>query len=304
MLATNTWQRLGLWLDSDSPGQAARTRRREARAHGYGYLELPGCSIRYRAHGEGEECYVFAVDPPVVLEHYDALVRALSARARVIVLELPGFGFSPALRSFDFSLARCIDGVVSALEQLGVRGATLCFPCVSAYLALHVAHARPDLVARLLLAQAPDYAGELRWKQARDPQGVLARPVWGQLAMRAMSPRRLPAWFKLSVGAEGCLEPMTELAAQRLREGARWPLASAFQNFLVEGAAPPVVEQPVIALWGERDRSHRGTARESSLRLGRRTELVRWDNVGHFPELEAPERFVELLRTGPWPSPA
>ena len=120
--------------------------------------------------------------------------------------------------------------------------------------------------------------------------------------MRAMSTRRLPGWFSLSVGVDGCRAPITALAATRLRDGARWPLASAFQNFLVEGAAPPVVAQPVIALWGERDRSHRGTARESSLALAERVALVRWDDVGHFPELEAPERFVELLRTGPWPT--
>ncbi|HEX6241745.1 MAG TPA: alpha/beta hydrolase, partial [Polyangiales bacterium] len=201
-----------------------------------------------------------------------------------------------------FTLEASLVALTSALTQLEVQGATLCFPCVSAYLALRLARARPDLVARLLLAQAPDYAGALAWKQRRDPRDVLARPVLGQLAMRAMATRRLPAWFGLVVGQPELLPVFTEVAARRLKDGARWPLASAFQHFLIEAPAPSPVEQPVIALWGERDRSHRDTDRASSQKLGHSVELVRWRDVGHFPELEAPERFVELLLTGPWPS--
>jgi pimeloyl-ACP methyl ester carboxylesterase len=244
---------------------------------------------------------VFAADPPIVLEHYDELVRVLAKRARVIILELPGFGFSPARPGFDFSLRSCAEGAALALDRMGLSGVTLCFPCGSAYVALALAHARPELVSRLLLAQAPAFAGELAWKQRRDPRGVLSRPVWGQLAMHAISKRRLPAWFSLSVGDRTRLAPFTELAAQRLEQGARWSLASAFQRYLIEDGAPLQVEQPVIALWGELDRSHQGTDRESSRSLSRQVEVVRWADVGHFPELEAPERFVELLTQGPWP---
>jgi pimeloyl-ACP methyl ester carboxylesterase len=295
-------QRLGVWLDTEPRWRTRREQRREARTPGYGYVELPQCALRYRDHGDGDDCYVFAADPPIVLEHYDELIRVLAQRARVIVLELPGFGFSPARPGFDFALSSCADSAALALEQLGVRSATLCFPCGSAYVALALAHAYPQLVSRLLLAQAPAYAGELAWKQRRDPNGVLGKPVLGQLAMRAMRERRLPDWFSLSVGDRTRLTPFTELAAQRLRDGARWSLASAFQCYLVEGAAPPPVRQPLIALWGELDRSHKGTDRDSSRTLGQRVEVVRWSDIGHFPELEAPERFAELLRDGPWPA--
>jgi pimeloyl-ACP methyl ester carboxylesterase len=295
------WQRLGVWLDTQAAWRTRGEQHREARAPGYGYLELPGCALRYRDHGEGDDCYVFAADPPIVLEHYDELVRVLSKRARMIVFELPGFGFSPARSGFDFALDSSVVYAAMALDRLGLRGVTLCFPCASAYIALALARARPELVSRLLLAQAPAYAGELAWKRRRDPRGVLGRPVWGQLAMQALSKRSLPAWFSLSVGDRSRLQPFTELAAQRLSEGARWSLASAFQRYLVEDGAPAQAEQPVIALWGERDRSHQGTDRESSRSLGRRVEVVRWEDIGHFPELEAPERFTELLRAGPWP---
>ena len=302
MSGGGAWQRLGVWFDTQAAWRTRSEQQREAREPGYAYLQLGGSALRYRDHGEGDDCYVFAADPPIVLEHYDELVRVLSKHARVIVLELPGFGFSPARPGFDFTLGSSVAAAGMALERLGLRGVTLCFPCASAYVALALAHARPELVSQLLLAQAPAYAGELAWKRRRDPRGLLARPVSGQLAMRAIGKTRLPAWFSLSVGDRARLQPFTQLAAQRLKDGARWSLASAFQCYLVEGGAPARVEQPVIALWGERDQSHQGTDFESSRELGLRVEVVRWAEVGHFPELEAPERFVELLREGPWPA--
>jgi pimeloyl-ACP methyl ester carboxylesterase len=85
------------------------------------------------------------------------------------------------------------------------------------------------------------------------------------------------------------------IAEDKLREGSQWSLASAFQQFLVEGAAPPPAECPVTAVWGTRDRSHAATDRRGSLELGRDVRLLEWDDVGHFADLEAPERFAALL---------
>jgi pimeloyl-ACP methyl ester carboxylesterase len=236
--------RLALRIDTEADARIRRSLRGH-RAPGYGFVDLPSCAVRYRAHGEGARTFVFAADPPIVLEHYDALVDALSARARIIVLELPGFGFSPARRSFDFSF----DGIVAALgdilDALDVRGATLCFPCVSAYAGAALALARPECVRSLVAAQAPSFEGALAWKRSRDPKGLLARP--------------------------------------------------AFQRFLIDGAAPGPVPQPILAVWGTRDGSHRMTDRSSSRRLGADVTLVEWDDVGHFPELESPRRFADLV---------
>jgi pimeloyl-ACP methyl ester carboxylesterase len=286
--------RLARRIDTEADARIRRSLRGH-RAPGYGFVDLPSCAVRYRAHGEGARTFVFAADPPIVLEHYDALVDALSARARIIVLELPGFGFSPARRSFDFSF----DGVVAALgnilDVLDVRGATLCFPCVSAYAAAALALARPECVRSLVAAQAPSFEAALAWKRRRDPKGLLARPIAGQLAMHALKRRRAPAWMSLAVGDPRQLPAMTALAEASLRRGARWSLASAFQRFLIDGAAPGPVPQPILAVWGTRDGSHRMTDRSSSRRLGADVTLVEWDDVGHFPELESPRRFADLV---------
>jgi pimeloyl-ACP methyl ester carboxylesterase len=266
------------------------------RGPGYDYLELPSCALRFRVHGKGNTTFVFAADPPIVLEHYDALVAALVPHGRVVVFELPGFGFSPARRGFDFSFDAVVSAVGRLLEHVAARNAVLCFPCVSAYVATTVAGTRPDLVRGLVLAQAPSFEGALAWKRGRDPKGILARPAVGQLAMHALKKRRAPAWFGIAMEASPERTKMQSLAADMLAQGSRWSLASAFQRFLVDGAAPAPVEQPVIALWGTRDRSHAQTDRESSRTLGRHVRLIEWTDIAHFPDLEAPSRFAELVR--------
>jgi pimeloyl-ACP methyl ester carboxylesterase len=44
----------------------------------------------------------------------------------------------------------------------------------------------------------------------------------------------------------------------------------------------------MLALWGERDGSHRETRKESSLELGTDVRLTMLPNVGHLPEVESP----------------
>lgn len=47
---------------------------------------------------------VFLIDPPNTVEHCDALIRSLAQQARVLCVELPGFGFSTPGPAFDFGI--------------------------------------------------------------------------------------------------------------------------------------------------------------------------------------------------------
>ncbi|HVK76566.1 MAG TPA: hypothetical protein VM734_24740 [Kofleriaceae bacterium] len=50
-------------------------------------------------------------------------------------------------------------------------------------------------------------------------------------------------------------------------------------------------------MWGDRDRSHPATDPRRARALGVDVEVVRVDDAGHFPELEAPVRFAEIVTT-------
>jgi pimeloyl-ACP methyl ester carboxylesterase len=56
------------------------------------------------------------------------------------------------------------------------------------------------------------------------------------------------------------------------------------------------LDVPTAIVWGARDRSHAATDRRSSLALAARAEMHDWPDAGHFPDLEHPARFADLLR--------
>jgi pimeloyl-ACP methyl ester carboxylesterase len=50
-------------------------------------------------------------------------------------------------------------------------------------------------------------------------------------------------------------------------------------------------------IWGPVDRSHRHTDPDSLRELVPQAEILRFPDCGHFPDLERPDRFAELLIT-------
>ncbi len=287
------------WLDSFIPpwtrrrilgGAGARTR---PDIH---YLHLPQASIRYRCAGDGPRTLVLCADPPVVLELYDELIAALANKYRVIVFEPPAFGLSLPQTGLDFSLAATAGVIGDFLKALNAGPYVLAFPCVPAYTALVLAAEQPQLVEAVVLMQAPSWHEELRWKQRRDPQNILGRPWLGQLLLRLLRRRRASAWYRLALGRRELLPRFAAETDLAFAHGACFSLASAFQQFLTDrDPGIGTITQPALVIWGTADRSHAGTDRESIRRHLPQAQILEWPEAGHFPELEAPERFAEAL---------
>ncbi|HZR35847.1 MAG TPA: alpha/beta hydrolase [Nevskia sp.] len=261
------------------------------------FMHLPQASIRYRDSGRGARSIVFCADPPVVLELYDALLRELAPDFRVIVFEMPAYGLSLPRLGLDFSLAGVAQVIADFLRRLALGPALLAFPCVPAYSALWIAGHHPELVSGLVLTQAPDWAQELRWKDGRDPKKILARPYVGQLLLRLLRRSRAGMWYRLALGRRELLEPFTDVTQCSFDHGGGFALASAYQKHLA-GPEPDfgIIGQPALAVWGELDRSHAQTQRDSILRYVPGAKLVSLPEAGHFPELEAPQRFAAVVR--------
>lgn len=272
-------------------GEGARTRPDIRYAH------LPQASIRYRVAGDGPRTVVLCADPPVVLELYDALIDALAPDFRVVVFEPPAFGLSLPRAGLDFSLPGTAAVVESFLRTLGPGPYVLAFPCVPAYAALLLAAQRPERVEALVLMQAPHWHEELAWKRRRDPKRLLGRPWLGQLLLRLVRRQRAGAWYRLALGNRALLPQFVEATDRAFAHGACFSLASAFQRFLVDAdPAFGAIRQPALVVWGGADRSHAQTDRHSIRRHLPQAQILEWPDAGHFPELEAPQRFAEALR--------
>lgn len=293
--------KLGVRLDT----RGAAARRRVVRegwpataSAGVRFHTTAKVQFRYREAGAGHSI-VFAADPPMTLETYDQLIAVFAPHYRVIVLELPAMGFSVASEDFGFGFRETNEEVAAFLEAVAGDQAILAFSCVSGLGAIDIAVRYPALCSRLALIQTGDVAAFALWKARRDPRRILAKPILGQLAMQRLAPKRMPDWYALSVGQRGLIDGFCSCAAESFRRGAQWSLASAYQRYMDPHVTLERPSQPVLSLWGEADRSHPPENAHTIQRLAPDARCVSFVDLGHTPELEAPERVLAAIQAPP-----
>jgi pimeloyl-ACP methyl ester carboxylesterase len=265
------------------------------RAKGFDFVRLPLADLRVRIAGTGP-VVVNCPDPPNVLEHQEALIARLAERCTVICFEQPGFGFSRAKASFDFTPARYAEVLIGLLETLSLRDVTLALPCVSGLYALDVARRRPDLAAKVVLLQTPSLESQLRWLKAVSGRGILTTPILGQVVLHSFPHRLAKRWYTRATPRHeelGLLQ--TRLLAKRA--GAGNCMASALQAFgRLSPAQIQPVEQPGLVVWGAEDPTHPATDGRSGLSYFRGAQFVELP-TGHFPELEQPAAVASLVHS-------
>lgn len=246
-------------------------------------------SVQYRYLDKGAgRTIIFTVDPPMTLEVYGPLIEAFSERFRVVVVELPAMGFSAARSGYGFGFRETNDDLASFIRAVCGDASIFAFSCAAGLAAIDIAYRMPELATHLCLLQAGGTEAFAIWKSGRDPKGILARPVIGQLAMKRLAPRRMPQWYGLSVGRKEQIDNYCACAEQSFRHGAMWSLASAYQLYLNQTDELPQPSQPILSIWGSADRSHPTSNAHSLARLYSDVQCVTFEQLGHTPELEDP----------------
>ncbi len=294
-------QRLALRLDASFNAKHAEPFKRGWAATSrddVSFFETDRVLFRYRLVDgpAGASTIVFSADPPVSLEQYDDLLELASRDFRVVVFELPGMGFSPGKRRFRFGFEETNDEVAKFLREIAGQDACLAFSCGAGLAAVDIANRHSDLAGSLVLIQTADVASFARWKQDRDPKGVLAKPIVGQYAMRRIARDRMPDWFKLALGRSDHEPSFCGCSGQAMDEGALWSLASAYQVYLRPDLNLAPVGQPVLSLWGETDGSHPPEHHASTRNLAHTITERKFEDLGHFPELQEPGRVYPVIR--------
>ncbi len=295
----NILQRLGTKIDTwNGPSKMRRFAAGwpSTASRGIGFYRTAKVQYRYRAEGHGQTV-VFTVDPPMSLENYDQLFEVFCTRFRVVAVELPAMGFSATTRDFTFEFRETNDDLADFLRSVCGERSILAFSCVAGLAALDIAGRQPTLASHLCLLQAGGVDAFAIWKSQRDPKGILGRPFVGQFVMQRLAPKRMPAWYRLSVGRKEQIKHYCTCAERSFEHGAMWSLASAYQCYMSETADPVPPPQPVLSMWGAADRSHPATNAHSLKRLIRDITCVSYDDLGHTPELEDPARvFAEIVK--------
>jgi pimeloyl-ACP methyl ester carboxylesterase len=249
---------------------------------------------------------------PLVLVHglattrqiWSPVVGRLARRRRVVTLDLPGFGESPAVGP-GFELEAVAEQVARAIAAHGVKAPfDLAGHSLGAAVALTLAARRPKLISRLVLV-AP--AG---FQPVPGPVSVLAPGLDALFAAR----RRLAPLTDLAVGrrllltmavADGAAIGPTQARLMVQASAGASRTAAAFQA-VAGGDLRPLLTRthaPLGLIWGDRDRTipPRTARLLLDARPDGRLELI--PGAGHVPMVERPSEFAaaleRLLRTLP-----
>lgn len=236
---------------------------------------------------------------PVVLLHatlhdrhdFDAIAPALRRDHRVIAVDWPGCGESPAPGSPErLSAPLLADALEDLVEQLELPPAVFIGNSVGGFAAARLAITHPERVAGLVLVNTGGFI----------PINPLVRGFCRLIGTPAIARRVLPSFVR------SYMKPRTELdreivarvvARAKTREGiemaaALWRSFSADEHDL-RGRAERL-RAPTLIVWGEKDTAIplRASRAAHAAIAGSRLEVI---ETGHVAFSSAPEEFLALV---------
>jgi abhydrolase domain-containing protein 6 len=205
----------------------------------------------------------------------------LDLAPRLVLLELPGHGRSPAPMSGPLSAKEYGDVVASVVDRMYVDYGKVAIvgSSLGGALALHAAHARPEKVAGVVGlnpagADLSEGALELLPSSFEDERS-------GAAQMAQLLFHRTPWLFWLV--ARDLARSWATPTVQRILDDARANVARSLGSELLRN-----IRAPVLILWGEQDRLLPASSVEDFRRHvpGAKIEIV--PRCGHIPQLERP----------------
>ena len=267
------------------------------------FIAVGGLQVHLRDEGPRD-------DPvPLVLLHgtsaslhtWDGWATDLKDTRRVIRFDLPAFGLTGPDSQNDYSLEAYVRLVERVVNAMGIQNFVLVGNSLGGQVAWATAAALPHRVRQLVLVDASGYPPVpqsipigfrivripgLRWlAEVVLPRGVIQaslRNVYGDPAK--VTPALVDRYYELT-----------------LRQGNRQALAYRFDQMqkadVSKGlAAIRKLKLPTLILWGGKDRL-------IPVENGRKfaadiagSQLVVFDDLGHVPQEEDPQRTVQALR--------
>jgi pimeloyl-ACP methyl ester carboxylesterase len=233
--------------------------------------------------------------------YWDHLVPELAKTNTVVVLDLLGFGRSPAPRDATYDATAHIQAVIYTLDKLGVNEPfVLAGHSMGARVALKLALAYPKRVKKLVLLSMPVYAS------VEEARNTLTR---GKLHLK-LTYYGPTARIICAVFCHG-LRPIMRLIApyylrQHPKEVAKDGLLHTWQSFsrsmghMIEATDVQEdllkVTMPLELLYGEND--HAAVLRNvKALKLPNNTLLQIVPSAGHNLPLQRPETAISVLTT-------
>ena len=264
--------------------------------HASRYAVIDGVEVHYKDEGRG---------PVLLLVHgssstmrtWDAAVRLLRGRYRVIRYDIPGQGLSGDVSDAVAASEPPAAIAEHLLAKLGVTKATVIGVSSGGTLGVQLAARRPDLVERLIISNAPSDPVDTshlvltpEWAKAQadaKAQGFQGPAFWnGFLTYFAGDGRRIDSATRAGFGDFNRRTPNKNTIALTAKVADHAKAVAAFAG----------VRAPTLLIWGGSDKLLPTASARILLGYltGTEAAIVYLPDVGHFPPIETPDRFVRV----------
>jgi pimeloyl-ACP methyl ester carboxylesterase len=260
-------------------------------------VDTPVGPVRVYDSGAGSQrpCVIFVPDGPNIVEHYETLISLLTPKLRVICFDMPGFGYSFPSAAYTHSLNQGAQAVLGVMDKLGVAQAALAFSCANGFYAMRAAQKEPHRITHLVLSQTPTLEDMHAWVDRIIPR-PLKIPMLGQLMAWLFRKRVALRWYPTALPRSTDATPYQEKTRYAMSCGSCFCLAGVVQGLVRSNPASLLgVATPCTVVWGGLDRSHKPTKADSLLACVPHADIIEFDDCGHFPEIEQPARYADLL---------
>ncbi len=265
------------------------------------FLEIAGMEVHLRDEGPRDD------QLPLVLLHgtssslhtWDGWTRALSGERRVVRVDLPGFGLTGPRSDDVYTIDSYVRFVIAVLDELGIGRCVLGGNSFGGEVSWAASLASPKRIVQLILVDSAGYRDEQNISRPIAFR-VAATPILNRL-MDFVLPRSMIVSSLRSV--YGDPSKVTPELIDRyfdiaVREGNRGALVERYRQAPHGELAHriPEITAPTLLIWGGRDRLFSTDVAKRFHGDIPGSELVIFEDLGHVPQEEDPERTVEPVR--------
>ncbi|MEX6724947.1 alpha/beta fold hydrolase [Parapedomonas caeni] len=258
---------------------------------------IDGAEVYYKDEGQG---------PAILMVHgsasslrtWDRIADRLKSKYRVIRYDIPGYGLSGRVSDEVAKNVQPTDIAEKLLAQLGVNKITFVGVSSGGTLGMFLAARRPDLVERLILSNTP--SDPVKTDHLVMPESFIK----AQAEAKATGFQDMTFWNEYLSYFAG--DPKRISAAKReeyydfnRRTPEKYPVAMVARIGDGKEATTLMsqVKAPTLLLWGGSDHLLPESAAYRIAEYLKQAQISRviMPDVGHYPPVEVPERFEQLL---------
>lgn len=268
------------------------------------FITVNGVELFYAEEGSGPPCLLLHGGPGLDHHEFVPWLTPLASTARLIYLDYRGNGRSPRISPEQFTTAAVVEDLEALRQSLGFAQMAVLGHSFGGFIALCYALTHPDTVSRLIIScSAPsfDIAAEVEEQLANFGSPAVAaafareNEMQTDEDMRAIIFDELPFYFTTYPKE---IRLRAEDWARRTRYSAALSSWWSVNQLPLYDVRPRLGElhMPTLVIAGRHDRVcsvHQATIIQQGIHGAR---LAVCEHSGHMPQMEEPERYIEVVR--------